>query len=153
MICSQPSPLPPVKYRPTFASGVTPTIAVDPEYARPVGLELKNSRFNLLLRDILNVSGGHREKALGAIMVSCNVGTTSITQWKSRSWEAFSREVPGGLGVVAFSGVLLSEKENVAYLFSGAQWGGLEGESDLWTLSHDREGHWRVVQMYPLSRS
>jgi hypothetical protein len=153
MMCSQPSPFLLAGNRRGLPQGTTPTVIVDSAYARPVEIKLSEYRFNPLLRDIRNVSDGPRRETLSTIMLSCGIKTLPIAQWKSRSWESFNQEVPGGLGVVAFSGVLLNEKEDVAYLYTGASWGGLEGESDLWALSRDQQGRWHIIQMYPISRS
>jgi len=155
--CSETSPLPPMQYRPQFAAGVTPVIAVQPKYARPDQLDLESmTRLDVgkeAVSALKDVSGQTGDVFLDRARLSCDVQAVLNTKWRPGYWEAFRQFFPGGLGWVSVSKVALSASGDKAYVYSHVQWGPLQGESDLWVFSREQHNDWRVIHMYPVSRS
>jgi hypothetical protein len=154
--CSQTSPLPPAKYRPQFLDGVATVIVVQPKFAQPDHVDLEGAARLDVAKEVLSalkdVSGETGDVLLDGAHFSCDVQAILNTKWRPGYWEAFRQFFPGGLGSVSVSKVALSASGDRAYIYSHVQWGPLQGESDLWICSRERDD-WRVIHMYPVSRS
>ena len=137
--CSSTSPLPPARYRPKLATGVVYALALEPGYVRPTQLDSESSQFKPLLTAISKEATEGRPALPSEERSSCGVSIVSSSHWVSRSWDAFPREVPGGLAVIGLSRAVMSDSGRTAYLFSEAGWGPLQGEHDLWKLTLDRK--------------
>jgi hypothetical protein len=154
VVCSETSPLPPKQYRPQFAPGVVPVIVVNPKYAQPGRFEIDGATQlrSEELSALKEISADSGEVSLAGSRFKCDVQPMLDSKGKW-SWETFPRLFPGGLGWVSLSRARLNATGDTGYIYSHTQWGPLQGESDLWVLSRGPHNEWKVVHMYPLSRS
>lgn len=154
--CSDRSPLPAAQYRPKLESSIPAVIVVDPKYGAPDRFVFEEPH-PFELQEAVNALKTIRSETGGISVNEAHFPCKVQAQVNSKSipinWETFRQVFPGGLAWVAVSRVGLNTKGDIAYIYSHAQWGLLQGESDVWALSRGPNGQWNVIQMYPVSRS
>jgi hypothetical protein len=154
--CSEMSPLPPPEHRPPLAAGVRPVIVIHPSYVQPDDFILESatrSHLEEAVTALKVVSASRGDMSLSGARLPCNGQPVPDTKWNPRSWETFQEVYPGALAWMTVSRVGLSANGDIAYVYSHAQWGPLQGEGDIWVLARGTRSEWKVIHMYPVSRS
>jgi hypothetical protein len=154
LACSKTSPVPSSSYRPQPAPGVTPVLVVNSKYAEPDGFTLENAtKLNLQgAVAALKAANGSGDVSISGAQFACGVQAVFDTKW-NREWQTFREAFPGGLAWVTLSRVGLNSDRSTAFIYSHVQWGPLQGESDIWSLSRGAHREWKVVRMYSVASS